>query len=287
MEPMHDEISLIDETLNIHSGENYHLSIQVSLDGFSFSILNDINNKYIFFKYLPIDPNLQPKLRYEKIENILNGEEILKQSPYKSVKCMYLSRKNIQVPKDYFDEQYIKTYYESTFTLEELEELHYNEIRELNFMSVFSFPNQISNLILNRFKNATFYHHTTPLFNRIMPAIKTDGETLLLFLGSSFMNVFILKNNALLLENSFAYRNHMDIAYYCMACIQQLKVNTHQLQVLIQGDVKISNELTSVLEQYIPKMEFLKRPADHLYSYTFYRLPSYRFANLLSLPLCG
>jgi len=48
---MHN-ISLIDETLDKNLTANYNLSIQVSLDGFSFCIKDLIRNKYIVLKHI-------------------------------------------------------------------------------------------------------------------------------------------------------------------------------------------------------------------------------------------
>ena len=43
------DLSIVDETFDANISSSYFLSIQASLDGFSFSILDPIRNKYIQF----------------------------------------------------------------------------------------------------------------------------------------------------------------------------------------------------------------------------------------------
>lgn len=281
---MQDEISLVDETLNIHAKENYHLSIQVSPDGFSFTILNDINNKYILLKHFPVDPNLPKVVAYEKIEEFLNKEELLNQAPYKSVRCIYQSKKSLNIPADYFTEQDIRTYYESVFELEQLEELHYNSLSEPDMIAVFSIPNQLSNLLVKKFNNIQFFHHTAPLMQRVHNEYTEGEEVMALFIAPWFFNMMVIKNNQLLVENVYDYKDAMDIIYFCMNAVNQYELNPVQMKLLMQGDIKIPGNVTSTFEKYIKHIDFIKRPSTHLYSYTFYRLPNYQFANLLSLP---
>lgn len=281
---MQDEISLVDETLNIHAKENYHLSIQVSPDGFSFTILNDINNKYILLKHFPVDPNLPKVVAYEKIEEFLNKEELLNQAPYKSVRCIYQSKKSLNIPADYFTEQDIRTYYESVFELEQLEELHYNSLSEPDMIAVFSIPNQLSNLLVKKFNNIQFFHHTAPLMQRVHNEHIEGEEVMALFIAPWFFNMMVIKNNQLLVENVYDYKDAMDIIYFCMNAVNQYELNPVQMKLLMQGDIKIPGNVTSTFEKYIKHIDFIKRPSTHLYSYTFYRLPNYQFANLLSLP---
>ena len=97
-----NEILCVDETLDINSTSLYNLSIQVSLDGFCFSIFNSVNKKYIVLKYIPYPNNISNEVIFEKIEETLKKEELLNLT-YKSVNAIYLSPKYTLVPEEFFD----------------------------------------------------------------------------------------------------------------------------------------------------------------------------------------
>jgi len=81
------EITIVDETFDLRFASEYHLSIQVGLDGFSFCILDVRRKKYIALRHIPL---LEGKLQFltRKVETIFEQEEKLN-TTYQSVSVDY------------------------------------------------------------------------------------------------------------------------------------------------------------------------------------------------------
>src|SRR5665811_1617082 len=96
------EINSIDETFDIKLASEYHLSIQVGLDGFSFCILDIHRRKYIVFQHIPL---IVGKLQFlsKKVESIFDQDEKLNAS-YQSVSITYSTNNATLFPKEYSEQ---------------------------------------------------------------------------------------------------------------------------------------------------------------------------------------
>ncbi|MDA3779420.1 MAG: DUF3822 family protein, partial [Bacteroidales bacterium] len=78
----------LDETLDPSLNQSYILSIQVSLSGFSFCILDKIRKKYIVIKHINIDEDLMQEDFLNTIENIIENDEQLNNNSFHSHKLI-------------------------------------------------------------------------------------------------------------------------------------------------------------------------------------------------------
>ena len=86
------------------------LSIQVSLSGLSFCILNTDTNTITFFKHITFEKKLTPSDALDKLIHCFNTEEALQQD-FKSVKIIYENELSSLVPKVIFDKDCIADYF--------------------------------------------------------------------------------------------------------------------------------------------------------------------------------
>ncbi|HPR85643.1 MAG TPA: DUF3822 family protein, partial [Prolixibacteraceae bacterium] len=62
------EISWTDDSFDLKNAGNYHLSIQIGLDGFSYCILDTRINKYLAFQNIPLAV-IKPQFLSRKTES--------------------------------------------------------------------------------------------------------------------------------------------------------------------------------------------------------------------------
>ncbi|MBN2519636.1 MAG: DUF3822 family protein [Bacteroidales bacterium] len=279
-----NEINCLDETLDISSTSLYHLSLQISMDGFCYAIHNSINKKYIALKYIPFPPNISDEVIYEKIEEVLNKEEFLKQN-YKTVKSIYLSPKYTLIPDEFFNEKSIKEFYELNHYLSDLDEIHYNQINSLNAKLIFSIPSQIGNSLYNNFQKIKYFHHATTLISNTLKN-QLKGPVIRLNVNDNFFDLLIINENKLKLHNTFLYKTSNDIAYYLMYSLNSLNIDTAKTNIICSGFISKSGAIIKTLKQYFPVIKFQTPDTDFVYSYTFNKIPSHTFVNLLNLHTC-
>lgn len=93
-------LELFDETLDINSTENYELSVQVSPDGFAFSVLDTLRNKYVLLR--SSDPEENKYFTSGQITEIINKDDFLLKK-YRKVNLVFPSKKFTLVPSPLFD----------------------------------------------------------------------------------------------------------------------------------------------------------------------------------------
>src|SRR6056297_1568834 len=125
------EFSHVDETLDLNRAHAYRLSIQVSLNGFSFSVLDQVRGKFVLLKHHDLSdlPSLEKK--GDKLDKIMGSEPYLKPA-YNKTTAMVASGKSTLIPAAYFQEKNLKKYLEFNHDMDELEEIHYNYLEGLD-----------------------------------------------------------------------------------------------------------------------------------------------------------
>ncbi|MFW6352211.1 MAG: DUF3822 family protein, partial [Bacteroidota bacterium] len=77
------DLSVIDETYDSTITASYFLSIQASLDGFSFCTLDPVRNKYVQFRHFELK-DVEKDEFSSAVENLFENNEFLN-LPYKKV----------------------------------------------------------------------------------------------------------------------------------------------------------------------------------------------------------
>jgi hypothetical protein len=280
------DFTFADETLDLNRSKSYKLSIQVQLDGFSFSIFDTIRNKHILLKHYNLSNHPTLEEKGKKIEEILKKDKHLK-NPFKKNSCLIVEPKSTFIPSKLFDEKHLKNYLDFTFPLNDLDEIHYTQVDQLDAYNVFTIPNPISNPLISKFKSIDFYHYSFPLLFYHTYFIHSESTHIGLSIYDDFIEVLAInKEQELIFSNTYLYKSNADILYYLLAVYKQLELDTSQNDLFISGVNPIENPQIQYLKNYIKKVHPLKAPKEFTYSYTFKKSVIHHYTNLFRLNLC-
>ena len=101
------DFAFVDETLDINITQSYYLSIQVSLNGLSFCILDPVRNKYIALSHQNFETDLIFDDFLNTIEEYIEKNELLNHT-FKSTKLIWLTNKNTLIPNSFFKKENLK-----------------------------------------------------------------------------------------------------------------------------------------------------------------------------------
>lgn len=279
------DFSFADETLDLNRSTSFILSIQIYLNGFSFSILDTVRNKYSLLKHYDLSDQVNTENKGRKIEEILSKDAYL-QNPFKKVNCLCANNKSMLIPSPLFEEQYIKKYFDFNQPMGELEELHYHYLKKTDSYNVFSTPNPFTNALIGHFPKIQFYHHSYSLINYHINFVEEEKPYLGLNLYDDFMDILVIDNKNLLFFNSFDFQNHDDIMYYVLNVYYQLNLDPETIELKLTGTNFKHEQLIKELKGYIKKVHHLKPAKEFTYSYLFKKeMLSYYF-NLFNLNVC-
>lgn len=275
----------IDETLDINITQSYELSIQISLNGLSFCLLDTVRNKFIALVHKTINTYSSFNEYLDILEKELELDELLNQK-YKTVRLLWISNKNTLIPSSLFNANNLKQYFEFNQSLDELDEIHYTELKYAGAYSIFTIPNQIANIFSRAYNGIKFYNQQSPFIENALFSNHSSEYKAFVNIEKHFFDLIISQKGNLKLYNTFAYQTETDILYYIMYSFEKLSVNPEHVELTLNGDINKNSTTHLKFKEFIRHIKFEKHSDEHSYSYTFSKVPQHHFSNLFNLNLC-
>ena len=235
------------------------LSIQLSLDGFSFCLYNKIEKKIgIFETYEFTEKNISPQKHLKLVEEIYNNSKILP-IKYNSVCIAHYNNLVTQVPKAFFDKNKLSSYLKYSIKLLEDDFIAYDIITNTEIINVYVPFVNINNFMIDVYGSFIYKHASSILIEKLLQQFKnTDKEICFVNVTKNQYELVVIKNNKLILYNCFDYKTKEDFIYYLLFSIEQLKLNPEEIFIQLMGDIEKESELYTILYQYIRNVSFYK-----------------------------
>lgn len=244
--------------LDFNNLEKYHLSIQLSLDGFSFCIYNIHSKDILHFKTFEFidEHEISPYKHLELVEQIFTTEEILRHN-YKSVSVTHYNNLVSQVPKPIFDKNNLSNYLKYSIKVLENDYITYDELKNSEIVNVYIPFVNINNFLFDTYGSFVFKHSSTVLIECLLNEFKNNAENhCFVNVSKKTFEVVVLNNKKLLLYNIFNYKTKEDFIYYILFIAEQLNLNPEEFQLILMGDIEKESELYKITYQYIRNVSF-------------------------------
>ena len=250
--------------LNIN--KNQELSIQVSLNGLSFCILQNDTNTITLIKHVKFEKKLNPFEVLDKLVNLFNTDESLK-GPFKDVYLTHVNELSTLVPKPIFNEDNLADYLKFNSKILKTDFITFDEIAVNDSVNVYVPYVNINNYIYDNFGSFTFKHFSTILIENILLIEKNSEETkIYVNVEQDHFEIVGVKSGELLVYNTFEYTTKEDFIYYLLFTTEQLQLNPETLNLVFLGDITLDDELYEVTYKYIRHVSFGNRYDNYNYA---------------------
>ncbi len=285
---MIEQFKFIDKSFDSEHINNYHLSLQVYLKGFSFCLLDRERNKFIALGNYYFDKITSYNILLSEIEEIFKTENILTHN-YQHVKLIFATPKYSYIPSPLFDKNEIENIYSLNHKILQGDKLHTNYVYGNSSYTVYSIPGYIERFFVGKYPNLKLYHHSCPLIEEILLKDKLSTKKHKAFLNvlPDIFDFVIIEDGKLKLFNSFAYNSETDFQYFVLNTFDQLNLSPIDIPVTIMGIIKRDNIKIENLKKYIKQINYFNKPAHFEYAYGFNDIPDHYFINLINLYQCG
>ena len=278
------QFELLDETFDLNLANSYHLSIQADLDGFSFSVLNPSKGKYIVLKQYSFRDLQSEDDLYLQIQKVLKEDPLLQKS-YASVFCLYPDPRSTLLPAALFDRDLLKSYFEFNHPLGDLDELHYNHLKNPDAYLIFPMYHEIASLYLQKWVNASFYHPVSALTDEVLGS--AIGQSVNIHLYGKHFDIIVNEDKHLKLHNNFSYRSEEDMLYFILFVFDKLELDQENTPVYLSGNIDKFSDSASFLRPYFKNLNFRKFPAGFQYSPAFDRIQEHIYLTVFKIYHCG
>ncbi len=239
--------------------QNKNLSIQFSLDGFSFCISNSDTKKIIIFtQYIFERPLNSPELLLEKIITFFSTDKDLQQD-FISVSAIHQNNLSTLVPSDYFDRTNLDSYLKYTVKSLSTDFITYDSLESADTNTVYIPYVNINNYLFQNFGEFEYKHHSTVLIDKLLNFSKENSETqFFVNVSSNQLDIVVCQQNNLIFYNSFAYFTKEDFIYYILFTAEQLHMDPNKFQLTFTGNIEKSSELYNITYNYVRNIHFIK-----------------------------
>lgn len=244
---------------NLEHTNNKSLSIQISLNGLSFCILEIESQTVTKLYHRNFNERVTPFKLLDIIKNLFSAEIAL-QNTFQSVQIIHSNDLATIVPKTLFNENKIADYLKFNSKILKSDFIAFDDIPRNESVCVYVPYVNINNFIYEQFGSFTYRHISTIVIDEILKAEKdSDSTAVYLHIYESYFQIIVCDNGGLKLYNSFEFQTKEDFIYYILFTMEQLGLDPETVIVKLLGDIEEQDELYSILYKYIRHIEFGKR----------------------------
>lgn len=247
------------KTISLQNAKNIELSIQLSLDGFSFCALNKEDTEQCIFKEYRFDSSVNtPEELLTKIDAIFKAEPNL-QFEFQNVHVIHQNNLSTIVPDTFFDEENLANYLKYNIKTLKNDFITYDDIAEIGAKNVYIPYVNINNYLFQNFGEFDYEHHSSVLLRKIIKENHLEDKTMYVNVTKNCLDITILKGKALILFNSFTYQTKEDFIYYILFTAEQQQLNPEVFSLYFTGDINIESQTYKITYDYIKNIDFLQR----------------------------
>jgi hypothetical protein len=239
--------------------EDTHLSIQLSLDGFSFCLLNEVNNEiflltqYSFPKY-----SYTPHKHLQYVKQVFESETLLGKK-YQSVNVTHMNELSSLVPKAMFDENNLADYLKFSHKIYKNDFITFDIINNHDLINVYIPFVNINNYFLDRFGSFNYKHFSTIFIKNLLDTYKfSEHPHMFVMVNGSHFEILAIADNKLQLYNSFKYKTKQDFIYYILFVAEQLNFNPSHFELIFIGKTIPDDEIYQIAKKYVRNIAFLE-----------------------------
>jgi len=237
-----------------------NLSIQFSLDGFSFCIKNQQQETIDFVAY-DFDKKIEnPTELLTKIEDVFSSEKLLQQD-FASVLAIHQNDLYTIVPNDFFDENSLQEYLKYTIKILKTDFIAFDEIEIINAKNVYIPYININNYLFQNFGAFEYKHHVSVLIEKLLKLRSTEKKCFVNVCKTSF-DVIVIENEKLIFSNRFSYHTKQDFIYYLLFVAEQLKLDLETISVEFTGEITKESDIYKIAYTYIRNVSFINNKSS-------------------------
>ncbi|WP_298535500.1 DUF3822 family protein [uncultured Algibacter sp.] len=235
---------------------NLELSIQISLSGLSFCILQRDSNTITKLEHKSFHKNLNPLEVLDYLKNLFITEQDLN-NEFQKVFVIHDNDLCAQVPKELFNEEHLADYLKFNSKILKSDFITYDSIEENNSINIYVPYININNFIYDKFGSFTFKHVSTILIESILKTEKNgNGLKVYVNVNKNHFEIIVIENGTLKLYNTSKYLSKEDFIYYILFTTEQLNLDPEAFDLIFLGDVEKGNALYNIAYKYIRNISF-------------------------------
>ncbi len=286
--PVKANISLIDKSFREDYTRNFHLTIQLSLDGFSFVIFSPDKQRYVGLETYRFHKFNDPIRLSAALDEIIMYRQWIAY-PFQSVLVMIENTGNTFVPSPLYDEKEKGNLLAFSQQFQDNARIVADKLKNADAYNVYYLSNILVEKIKDLWANAQIVNLSSVLVESLLLQCKNKPTDNLVFVNvrhHSF-DLVVLRDDKLLFYNNFRFNTKEDFAYFLLFSMEQLRLNPETVDLVLTGHIENSSEIYDICWRYVRNLRYMERNNQSFgYSYIFDELMWHRYSLLFNALQC-
>lgn len=276
-------LSLVDDLFDgRRQTKGYRLAIQLSSDGLSAAVWDDVYNKALAVERFSFQKAFNAHTLLALTNSAIKQSSILGY-PYKKVSLSIVNNRSTLVPNALFDANEKDALLKFNHSLADGEVIAIDSLPNLDAKNIYALPKTIEQQFKELYSYLDITHYSSPLIEQVLLTNKhSDTVNVVVNVHSEGFEVLVLNSGKLIFYNTFACQTAEDFIYYILFVFEQLKLNPESVKVELLGDIEKSSAIYQLLYKYIRNIKFGDRPDAFDYSFKITALPKQYYYSLFS-----
>ncbi|ETN96408.1 Protein of unknown function [Zhouia amylolytica] len=270
------------KTNNILTTTYKELSIQVSLSGLSFCILDTLHKTIESLAHKSFEQISSPEELIDQLDPFIQ-EHKLSETAYDKITLIHNNELSSFVPKDLFNENHLANYLKYNVKILATDFIAYDELKTASMVNVYVPFTNVNNFIFDSIGEFEFKHTASILVENLLhKAPKTLDSVMFVNVHNGHFEIVISKNSKLILYNRYTYQTKEDFIYYILFTAEQLQLNPAHFTLYLLGDIQKDSELFDITYKYIKYVEFGNSYIDYTINDSLAPIANHRHFILLN-----
>ena len=249
-------ISKFDAGFDVGKSSQYRMTIQFSLGGFSYALLDVPSNMLIGMECYQSDALADSNDVFRALERALEGKE-LNNKTFHSVVCLVDNRVCTLVPASLFDARESLTYFDFSFQAMDGQMVLHEELKKEKCVNVFAMPKTLHNRIAAKWEKARITHSST-VFADAALRYAPEGKAAFVNVKSRNFDLAIVDNGHLVFFNNFKFNTKADFAYFLLFALEQNRFSPLDMPVCFSGLILPGSEIIELCSRYVRHLLFIE-----------------------------
>jgi len=243
---------------NLSNLNHCDLSIQLSLDGFSFCITKQFSQEIIVLEQYKFDQKPSNPFEHLKCTESLIESIAVLQQPFHIVRVCHTNNLASLVPFSIFDNTLLSSYLDYNIRVLADDFITYDEVHHTDIVNVYVPFVNFNNFVLEKYGSFNYKHSATIFIQSVLKHTKNSSEPqVYVTLEHGSMEIIVLKDNRLQLYNSFSITSKEDFIYYILFTTEQLQLNPEVFKLVLMGTISEKDAYFKLCKTYVRHVQLI------------------------------
>ena len=245
------------EEFDAEKSSHYRMTIQCSLGGLSFALLDAKTQTLVALECYQSDLLADSNDLFRTLERALEDKN-LNNKDFQSVTFIVDNRYCSLVPQPLFNEADQAKYLDFAFQIPEGYTIASEPIASAQCHIVHAFLKTMQDKVLNKWTDARITHSSSVFIDNVMK--DEDDNGVFVNVRNRDFDMLVKKEGKLHFFNNFKFNTKEDFAYFLLFAMEQNGVSGQDTPVVFSGLIRPASDIIDLCGRYVRDIRFVEDP---------------------------